>query len=123
MFHYHPGLRFKLGEYTAVGRLPSDIKKFIEPRFILPPLTETDPALGRLPTVDEIAVLTGDRVGKHWSFGRGFLDTNYIAPDLGDKGLLRLFSTVWSRNPNVVPVARGGRRLGAWVGFLCRVVG
>lgn len=108
MIFYHPGLRFKLGEYTAASRLPIDIRKYVEPRFVLPCLTEPDPALGRVPTADEIAVLTGDRVGKHWPLGREFLDTNYIAPDLGDLGLLRLFRAVWGRNSNIIPVARLG---------------
>ncbi|TIL82645.1 MAG: hypothetical protein E5Y89_04205 [Mesorhizobium sp.] len=106
MLPYYPGLRFKQGEYTAAGKLPADAQRFIEPRFVLPSLTEPDPALERTPTVDEIAHLTGDRVGKHWPIRRAFLDTHFIARDLGDVGLLRLFRTVWGRNPQIVPVAR-----------------
>jgi hypothetical protein len=106
MLPYYPGLRFKQGEYTAAGKLPADVQRFIEPRFVLPSLTEPDPALERPPTVDEIAHLTGDRVGKHWPIRRAFLDTHYIARDLGDVGLLRLFRTVWGRNAQIVPVAR-----------------
>lgn len=106
MLPYYPGLRFKQGEYTAAGKLPADVQRFIEPRFVLPSLTETDPALERRPTVDEIAYLTGDRVRKHWPIRRAFLDTHFIARDLGDLGLLRLFRTVWGRNTQIVPVAR-----------------
>lgn len=106
MLPYYPGLRFKQGEYTAAGKLPADVQRFIEPRFVLPSLTEPDPALERTPTVDEVAHLTGDRVGKHWPIRRAFLDTHFIARDLGDVGLLRLFRTVWGRNPQIVPVAR-----------------
>jgi hypothetical protein len=106
MLSYYPGLRFKQGEYTAAGKLPADIQRFVEPRFVLPSLIEADPALGRTPTQDEIAYLTGDRVGKNWPVRRAFLDTHFIARDLGDLGLLRLFRTVWERNPQIVPVAR-----------------
>jgi len=106
MLPYYPALRFKQGEYTAAGKLPADIQRFIEPRFVLPSLIEPDPALERRPTVDEIAQLTGDRVGKHWPIRRAFLDTHYVARDLGDVGLLRLFRTVWARNSGIIPVAR-----------------
>jgi hypothetical protein len=106
MLPYYPGLRFKQGEYTAAGKLPADVQRFIEPRFVLPPLTEPDPQLERTPTVDEIAHLTGNRVGKHWPTRRAFLDTHFIARELGDVGLLRLFRTVWERNAQIVPVAR-----------------
>lgn len=106
MLPYYPGLRFKQGEYIAVGRLPADVQRFVEPRFVLPSLTEFDPALERPPLVDEIALLTGDRFSKHWPINRAFLDTHFIAPDLGDVGLLRLYRTVWARNPRIVPVAR-----------------
>ncbi len=53
-----------------------------------------------------LGALSTDRLCNAVRSANEALDTNYIAPDLGDKGLLRLFSTVWSRNPNVVPVAR-----------------
>lgn len=106
MLPYYPGLRFKKGEYTAAGKLPADVQHFVEPRFVLPSLTEFDPALERTPSADEIAHLTGDRVGKYWPIRRAFLDTHFIARDLGDVGLLRLFRTVWGRNPRIVPVAR-----------------
>jgi hypothetical protein len=106
MLPYYPCLRFKQGEYTAAGKLPADVQRLIEPRFVLPTLTEPDPALERAPTVDEIAHLTGDRVGKHWPIRRAFLDTHFIARDLGDVGLLRLIRTVWGRNAQIVPVAR-----------------
>ncbi|MBZ9909846.1 beta family protein [Mesorhizobium sp. BR115XR7A] len=106
MLPYYPGLRFKQGEYTAAGKLPHDAQLFVEPRFVVPSLTEFDPALERTPTVDEIAHETGNRVGKHWPFKRAFLDTHFIARDLGDVGLLRLFRTVWRWNADMVPVAR-----------------
>lgn len=106
MLPYYPGLRFKQGEYFAAGKLPADVQRYVEPRFVLPSLTEPDPALDRPLTLDEIAHLTGDRVGKHWPIRRAFLDTHFIARDLGDAALLRLFNTVWSRNPHIVPVAR-----------------
>lgn len=106
MLPYYPGLRFKEGEYVAAGKLPGDVQRYVEPRFVLPSLTEPDPAMDRLLTLDEIAHVTGDRVGKHWPLRRAFLDTHFIARDLGDVALLRLFRTVWGRNPKIVPVAR-----------------
>lgn len=106
MFPYYPGLRFKQGEYVAAGKLPANVGQYVEPRFVLPSLTELDPALERTPTVDEIAHLTGARVGRHWPIRRAFLDTHFIARDLGDAGLMRLFLTVWGRNARIVPVVR-----------------
>lgn len=106
MLPYYPGLRFKAGEYVAAGKLPADVQRYVEPRFVLPSLTEPDPAMDRLLTLDEISHVTGDRVGKHWPLRRAFLDTHFIARDLGDVALLRLFRTVWGRNPRIVPVAR-----------------
>jgi hypothetical protein len=105
MLPYYPGLRFKQGEYFALGKLPRDMRRHIEPRFIVPPPKDFDPELERVPTLGEIAHLTGDRIGKHWPLHRAFLDTRFIAADLGDDGLRTLYRLAQGRNSNIVPVA------------------
>ncbi|MGN6365896.1 beta family protein [Asticcacaulis taihuensis] len=105
MLPYYPCLRFKQGEYVAMAKLPSDVLPYVEPRFVVPPPKERDPELGRVPNIDEIAHMTGDRVGKHWPLRRAFLDTRFVADELGDEGLRTLFRLAQARNPNIVPVA------------------
>ena len=105
MLPYYPCLRFKQGEYTAMAKLPSDVLPFVEPRFVVPPPKEHDPELGRMPSMDEIAHITGDRVGKHWPLRRAFLDTRFVSYELGDEGLRTLFRLVQRKNPRIVPVS------------------
>lgn len=106
MLPYFPALRFKQGEYTACAKLPSAIQKYIFPRFIVPPPKERDPELARIPTPDEIAYLTGSRIGKHWPLHPAFLDAQYATPALEGDGLLRMFAVARSYNPNLIPVAQ-----------------
>ena len=49
---YRPALRFKQGEYRAAHALPLDMQEHLRPYFIVPPPKESDPELGRAPTVD-----------------------------------------------------------------------
>lgn len=105
MYTYFPALRFKQGEYRALSKMPVDLLNNIEPRFIVPPSNEIDPELGRKPTKDEIGHISGERIGKHWPFRRAFLDTQFIAEDVGDDGLRKLFARARSYNANIVPVA------------------
>jgi Beta protein len=108
MLPYHPALRFKKGEYVAGARLAHDMGRYMEPRFIIPPPIEADPEKGRPLTADEIAYLTGERIGKHWPFGRAFLDAQFVAPALGDEGLKKLFRTAQGTNNKLVSVATVG---------------
>lgn len=105
MLPYYPALRFKRGEYTASAKLALDIQKNVSPRFILPPPKEADPEKGRQLTNDEIAYLTGKRIGKFWPVRSAYLDAQYIAPYLGSAGLRRLFRTAQTENSNLVVVA------------------
>jgi hypothetical protein len=105
MLPYHPALRFKQGEYTAIAKIARDIQRKIQPRFIIPPPKENDPAKGRPLTPDEIAYETGHRIGKHWPFEVAFLDAQYVASLLGDSGLSTLFRTAQSQNQKLVAVA------------------
>jgi hypothetical protein len=106
MLPYHPALRFKQGEYTAIAKIARDIQRQIQPRFIIPPPKENDPAKGRPLTPDEIAYETGRRIGKNWPFEVAFLDAHYVASFLGDSGLRTLFRTAQSQNSKLVAVAR-----------------
>lgn len=105
MLPYHPGLRFKLGEYSGAGSLAPDVKRQVEPRFVVPPPKDYDHELERLPNIGEIAYCTGDRIGKHWPIGRCFLDIQYIADDLDDDAIRRLFRLAQTRNSSIVPIA------------------
>ncbi|MGI0523991.1 beta family protein [Rhizobium giardinii] len=105
MLTYHPALRFKQGEYTAIAKVARDIQRQIQPRFILPPPKESDPEKGRSLTPDEIAYETGQRIAKNWPFDIAFLDAQYVASFLGDTGLKRLFRTAQGRNKKLVAVA------------------
>lgn len=103
MLPYRPALRFKQGEYLAAARIPRDIQKHIEPYFIIPPPKERDPEKGGPLTADEIAHLTGERIGKYWPFYRAYLDAQYVLPLLRNEGLTRMFQTAQARNPKLVP--------------------
>lgn len=103
MLPYRPALRFKQGEYLAAARIPREIQKYIEPYFIIPPPKERDPEKGGPLTAEEIAQLTGERLGKHWPLYRAYLDPQYVMPLLRDDGLTRMFQIAQARNPNLVP--------------------
>ncbi|SEG79860.1 beta family protein [Bosea lathyri] len=121
MLPYCPGLRFKKGEYSAVANLMPDIQKFVEPRFVIPPPKEYDHELERVPTIDEIAYMTGERIGKNWPVRRAFLDANFIANQLDDDGLRKIFRIAQGRNPQIVPVARlADLRSPLYKEFMCR---
>lgn len=106
MIPYFPGLRFKFGEYWGMACLASDLRPHVTPRFVVPPTKEYDFELARRPSIDELAHLTGSRIGKHWPVGRAFLDTRHVGTDLGLAGLVKLFSVARSSNPEVVPAFR-----------------
>lgn len=121
MLPYCPGLRFKKGEYLAIASLLPDIQQFVEPRFVIPPPKEYDHDLKRVPTVDEIAYMTGERISKHWPIRRAFLDSHYIAKHLDDDGLRKIFRIAQSRNPEIVAVARlEDLRNPLYQEFMCR---
>src|SRR5690606_16918624 len=82
-----------------------DIQRQIQPRFIISPPKENDPAKGRPLTPDEIAHETGRRIGKSWPFEVAFLDAQYVASFLGDSGLRTLFRTAQNQNSKLVAVA------------------
>ncbi|MBP2236343.1 hypothetical protein J2Z31_002857 [Sinorhizobium kostiense] len=105
MLPYHPALRFKQGEYLATGKVARDIQKHIQPRFILAPPKEKDPEKGKPLTEEEIAVLTGERIAKHWPLYPAYLDAQYVAPFLGDGGLKQLFRIAQRRNEQLAVVA------------------
>lgn len=105
MLPYHPALRFKQGEYTAIAKIERDIQRQIQPRLIIPPPKESDPAKGRPLTPDEIAYETGRRIGKNWPFEVAFLDAQHVASFLGDAGLRTLFRTAQAQNSKLVAVA------------------
>ncbi|WP_429910578.1 beta family protein [Glycocaulis sp.] len=101
MFWYSPALRFKQGEYLAAARVAPDIRKHLEPRFIIPSLKDVDPEKGRPLSADELAYLTAERIGKHWASGVAYLDAKYVALTLGQAGLVRLYAVAQSRNPQI----------------------
>lgn len=105
MLPYHPALRAKKGEYYAGAKIARDIQKHVQPRFIIPPPRERDPEKGAPLTPDEIAHLTGERIGKHWPLFPAFLDPQFVASVLGDNGLRKMFDIAQSRNKNLVAVA------------------
>lgn len=103
---YRPALRFKQGEYRAAHALSPDMQKYLRPFFVVPPPKESDPELGRAPTVDEIGYLLGERLGKFWPLASAYLDTQYVAASLGEGGLRRLFRTARLRNSKLIAVVR-----------------
>jgi len=105
MLPYHPALRFKQGEYTAIGKIAPDIQRQIQPRFIIPPPKEFDPAKGRPLTAEEIAYESARRIGKSWPFEHAFLDAQYVGSFIGDAGLKKLFSVAQRQNSKLVAVA------------------
>ncbi|WP_193187060.1 beta family protein [Nisaea sediminum] len=104
MLPYSPCLRFKLGECNALMSLSQVVRSKIQPRFVIPSLTEHDPELDRAPTSDEIAYITGERVGRFWPKGSAFLDARFLESDLGAIGIKRLFSLAQKRNKQITPV-------------------
>jgi hypothetical protein len=106
MLPYYPGLRFKQGEYVAAGKLPADVQRYVEPRFVLPSLKEPDPALDRPLTLDEIAYLTGDRVGKHWPLRRAFFWTRTLS---------RATLEMWRSSVSSVLYGAGTHRWSRWL--------
>jgi hypothetical protein len=105
MLPYHPALRFKQGEYIATARIARDVQRHIQPRFILAPPKERDPEKGKPLTEEEIAVLTGERIAKHWPLYPAYLDARYVAPHLGDEGLRALFRIAQRKNEQLAAVA------------------
>jgi hypothetical protein len=105
MLPYYPALRFKQGEIFAGAKIARDIQRHIQPRFIIPPPKEPDPEKGRPLTADEIAYLTGERIGKYWPVHPAFLDAQFVAPLLGEDDLKKLFRIAQDRNHNLTAVA------------------
>ena len=105
MLPYHPTLRLKQGEYVAASRIAPGIQKYVRPRFVICPPKERDPEKGEPLTPDEIAHLSGERMGKYWPMRSAFVDPQFVAPALGDSGLETLFRIARGRNPNLIPVA------------------
>ncbi|WP_158629253.1 beta family protein [Roseitalea porphyridii] len=104
MFLYYPAVRAKPGEFAACGRLPPRYQRYVCPRFVVPPPTEADPEKGRVPTLDEIAYMMGDRLGKSWPHRRAFLDPQFAAEALGDEGVTTLFRIATRANSRLLPV-------------------
>lgn len=104
MFPYYPALRAKPGEFAACGRLAPHYQKYVCPRFVVPPPTESDPEKGRVPTLDEISYMMGDRLGKSWPHRSAFLDPHLAATALGDEGVQTLFRIATSVNHRLLPV-------------------
>lgn len=119
MLPYRPALRFKQGEYNAAGRIRPIMQKYVRPYFILPPLIEKDPELGRVLTHDEIAYVTGKRIGTYWPRYPAYMDAQYIMKEPSDEGICRLFQVARARNANliaVIPASDLGNRV--WRGLL-----
>lgn len=104
MLPYYPALRAKPGEFAACGKLAPRYQSHVCPRFVVPPPTEADPEKGRVPTLDEIAHMMGDRLGKSWPHRRAFLDPQLAAKALGDAGIATLFRIATAVNPRLLPV-------------------
>ncbi len=104
MLPYYPALRGKPGEFAACGRVALRYQAHICPRFIVPPPSEPDPEKGRVPTLDEIAHMMGDRMGKSWPMHPAFVDVQYASDALGDDGVEALFRIALEVNDKLVPV-------------------
>lgn len=105
MLPYRPAQRFKQGECLACAKVQPDMQKYLRPFFIIPPPKERDPEKGRPLTPDEIAYVSGERIGKHWPLYPAYLDAQYVLPAMGDAGLVRLFQVARARNKNLIAVA------------------
>ena len=114
MLPYRPALRFKQGEYNAAGRIRPTMQKHVRPYFILPPLIEKDPELGRVLTHDEIAYVTGERIGKHWPRYPAYMDAQYVMREPSDEGISRLFQVARARNPNLIAVIPASDLVRVW---------
>jgi hypothetical protein len=104
MLPYYPALRFKQGEYNALANIADDIRSHIQPRLIIPPPKERDPEKGSPLTAEEIAHVTGSRIGRHWPLAPAFLDTQYVAGLLGENGVANLIRRARSINPRLAAV-------------------
>ncbi len=104
MLPYRPALKFKQGEYTAAGGIRPDMQKYVRPYFILPPLIDKDPELGRVLNHDEIAYVTGERIGKHWPHRPAYMDAQYLMAEPSDEGITRLFQVARARNDKLIAV-------------------
>lgn len=104
MLPYRPALRFKQGEYNAAGRIRPAMQQYVRPYFILPPIIEKDPEMGRVLTHDEIAYVTGERIGKHWPRLPAYMDAQYLMSAPDDVALRRLYKVARARNPNLIAV-------------------
>ena len=104
MLPYRPALRFKQGEYNAAGRICPVMQQHIRPYFILPPIIERDPEKRRVLTDEEIAYVTGDRIGRHWPRLPAYMDTQYVMIDPDNAAIERIYQVARSRNPNLIAV-------------------
>lgn len=104
MLPYYPALRAKPGEFAACGKLAPRYQGYVCPRFVVPPPTEADPEKGRVPTLDELAYMMGDRLGKSWPHRRAFLDPQLAAEALGDEAVTTLFRIATAVNTRLLPV-------------------
>jgi len=97
------------------------MQKHVRPYFILPPLIEKDPELGRVLTHDEIAYVTGERIGKHWPRYPAYMDAQYVMREPSDEGISRLFQVARARNPNLIAVIPASDLVNSlWSGLLLK---
>lgn len=104
MLPYYPALRAKPGEFAACGHIARRYQSHIQPRFVVPPLSERDPEKHRPLTRAEIAHIMGDRIGHNWPLLTAFLDPQFVASDIGDDGIEELYRIAWGVNERLVPV-------------------
>ena len=116
---YRPALRFKEGEYTALAALPEDMRREITPFFVIPPLSERDPEKGRSIRSDEIAYVTGERIGRYWPMRSAYIDLRFVLPDIADEDVARLFRQAATKNECLIPVVPAlDANRGVWKGIV-----
>ena len=75
------------------------------PPFVICPLKERDPEKGAPLSPDEVAHFSGERMRKYWPLRPAFVDTQFVASDLGDDGVKTLYRIAQGRNPKLIPTA------------------
>lgn len=113
---YVPTVRLKKGEYQGLQRLAPDVAQKIQPRLVIPPPDEKDPAERRRLTQEEIVYQTGRRIGQHWPLRPAFLEPRFLFTAFGEAEsvtwLPRIFKLAREAGASVTPVATLSDMLG-----------
>lgn len=101
---YVPTVRFKTGECNALSNIPSTVRRYVFPHFIVPPLKEKSSKSVLFISEEDLSNAVRRNIQRYWPEGLCYLNLSYAKSNLDKDSLLNLFRLVHDVNPRVVPV-------------------